>query len=308
MITRCPQEITITSARNSATILPCHGGTISSLVFKNVKGAPKEQLWHRSAGPIQAGAWPDGGIPILFPFAGRVWCDGEVGKYRHGNQIYGMPIHGFLYGLTGQILEQETSQVSAEFTDNEATRASYPWKFRLTAYYEINEASLSIRIHIVNLGFLGNGGSEEMPVALGFHPYFALTEPLGEVSPELLLELTGRRSFRVNSAGGQGEVSSVGPIDRLEINRKDNQNSIIELEPAGPIYLAGKEQGTRTVLRTEGSLNYLVLWGESTSKFFCVEPWMAPPDAPNHKYGTALLGKDKDIWIQFSISNEPQYS
>jgi galactose mutarotase-like enzyme len=143
-----------------------------------------------------------------------------------------------------------------------------------------------------------------MPLSLGFHPYFALSERLKETAKGLTLALSARRSFSVTAVGGQGDIFDQGPINRVDVSTKAYQNAIIEMVSHKPIYFSGKEQGTRTVLRTEGPLNYTVLWGEPDSKFFCIEPWMAPPDAPHHEHGTSFLADGEGLSVAFFISEE----
>jgi galactose mutarotase-like enzyme len=114
-----------------------------------------ELLWQ--AGP----AWPRH-APWLFPIVGRLKGD----QLRHQGKAYPMTQHGFARDLRFQWLEQTTQSCTLQLVDNEATRARYPFAFRLMISYRIDAQGLEARIEIAN------PGSEVLPASFGAHPAF----------------------------------------------------------------------------------------------------------------------------------------
>lgn len=304
MTDRSPPEIILSSGNNYAMILPEQGGTLARLGFEDASGQVKEQLWSRHARPAPAGQWPDGGLPILFPFAGRVWQQGQVGQYQHQETTFPMPIHGFLYSQSGAILEQTSNKVKLEFIDHAATHRHYPWHFRVIVAYEINGTSLTLTVTVSNLGCLLPNDNSSMPVAVGFHPYFILADTLKVSADHLQLRTQAECAYRVTAQGDLGEQFCRDPFDEIQVSQPAFQNTIIRRSSQVPIQVIGGQIGSRTVLRTVGPLNYLVLWGQPEESFFCIEPWMAPPNAPNLAEDTAHLTLNETLEVGISISQE----
>ena len=115
------------------------------------------------------------GIPILFPFPGRIpgtYFDWSGKRYHLevGDQ-FGNAIHGFVHTRPWQILELEDSFVVAEFDsaeDEPALAEQWPGQFRITARYELCSDALEMEYTI------GNPGTTPLPFGLGLHPYFRL--------------------------------------------------------------------------------------------------------------------------------------
>lgn len=83
-----------------------------------------ELLWQ--AGP----AWPRH-APWLFPIVGRLKDD----QLRHRGRTYPMTQHGFARDLRFTWLERTAESCVLRLTDDETTRARYPFAFRLTLTY-----------------------------------------------------------------------------------------------------------------------------------------------------------------------------
>jgi aldose 1-epimerase len=124
------------------------------------------------------------GVPLLHPFANRLdepafWANGK--KYNFdldmGNVRGPVPIHGYLSGANSwKVVEVKADAGGAwitsklEFWRNPQYMAQFPFAHDLTMTYRLSEGSLEVRTKIDNLS------TEPMPVSLGFHPYFQLTD------------------------------------------------------------------------------------------------------------------------------------
>jgi aldose 1-epimerase len=120
-----------------------------------------------------------GGIPLLFPFAGRL----RGRELTYGGVTYsvgdlddhmGNAIHGYVLNRPWQVIEASPRRVVGQF--HAATLApgllkKWPADFRLTVAYELSGRALVGDITIEN------PDDKPLPLGLGTHPYFRL--PLG---------------------------------------------------------------------------------------------------------------------------------
>jgi aldose 1-epimerase len=128
------------------------------------------------------------GIPLLAPFANRLdepafYANGK--KYNFdmelGNVRGAIPIHGYLSGAKDwKLVEAKADDNAAwvtnklDFYRNPQYMAQFPFAHTLTMTYRLENGTLEVRTRIDNLS------TEPMPVAIGFHPYFQLTDSVRE--------------------------------------------------------------------------------------------------------------------------------
>ena len=124
------------------------------------------------------------GIPFLAPFANRLdqdafYANGK--KYNFdmelGNVRGAVPIHGYLSGTSHwQLVEAKADGKSAwvtsklEFTRYPDYMKQFPFAHTITMTYRLANGAMEVHTRLDNLS------AEPMPVAIGFHPYFALTD------------------------------------------------------------------------------------------------------------------------------------
>ncbi len=128
------------------------------------------------------------GIPLLAPFANRLdeqafYANGK--KYNFdmelGNVRGAIPIHGYLSGAKDwKLVEAKADGKSAwvtsklDFYRNPQWMKQFPFAHTLEMTYRLADGVLEVRTRIENLSV------EPMPVAIGFHPYFQLTDSTRE--------------------------------------------------------------------------------------------------------------------------------
>lgn len=100
--------------------------------------------------------------PILFPIVG--WAAGGV--IRVEGQEYPIGVHGFAAETDFAPVSTGEDFVRLRLSDNDATLAAFPFRFRLEVEYRLRPGGLDI-------GFtVSNPGESPLPYALGFHPGF----------------------------------------------------------------------------------------------------------------------------------------
>jgi len=124
------------------------------------------------------------GIPFLGPWANRL---DETGFYANGKKYtFNMdlgnvrgahPIHGFLSAAKEwQVVEAKSDQTAAwvtsrlEFYRQADWMAQFPFAHTIEMTYRLADGALEVFVRLQNLS------AETMPVAIGFHPYFQLTD------------------------------------------------------------------------------------------------------------------------------------
>src|SRR5262249_3427606 len=141
-----------------------------------------------------------GGIPILSPTAGRLHED----RFAHAGRIYSLFQHGFARALPWTIVDQSTAdgaRMVLELTPTAATRAQFPFEFRLVFTYVLADGQLTIGQRFTN------AGDVEMPISPGLHPYFFVPDA---AKPEARLQTDATSAF--DNKTGQ-PVTLRGPID-----------------------------------------------------------------------------------------------
>src|SRR4051812_40744715 len=111
MPTKKSEIIIKSSDGGTCTILPSRGGLITSWKIPHDNGS-REMLWMPKSFPDTG--WPNGGIPLMFPFAGRVWHQGKMGAYEVGDVVASMPLHGFLYLRSMTVAHQSAGSVALQ--------------------------------------------------------------------------------------------------------------------------------------------------------------------------------------------------
>src|SRR6188474_60231 len=128
------------------------------------------------------------GIPLLAPFANRLdepafYANGK--KYNFdmelGNVRGPIPIHGYLSGAKDWKMVEAKADGNAawvtnqlDFYRNPQWMQQFPFAHTLTMTYRLQDGVLEVHTRIDNLSV------DPMPVAIGFHPYFQLTDSTRE--------------------------------------------------------------------------------------------------------------------------------
>ena len=210
-----------------------------------------------------------GGIPVLFPIAGRLADD----KYKVDDATYTMKQHGFARNMPWAIVDQATeggARLGLALTASAMTRGQYPYDFRLALTYVLVEGRLTVQTRVSNLS------DRAMPISPGLHPYFQLAD-------------RNKRAARVVTDATEAWDNRAGARVALR--------DLIDLS-ADVVDLHLFDHWPRTVRLTrpedrdvELSLGVpdrvLVVWTERGRDFVCVEPWTARANALND--GSATL-------------------
>lgn len=136
---------------------------------------PREMLWSED-GFERGDKRPSGsGIPLLFPFPGRIGGAAFTFKGRRyqlePGDAFGNAIHGFVFNRPWQVVEQSGHRVVGEFHASLIDRTileRWPADFRIRVAYEVRGSELLTEIRYTN------EGDGPLPCGFGTHAYFRL--------------------------------------------------------------------------------------------------------------------------------------
>ena len=260
-----------------ASFVPEKGGTGSSLVIGG-RGMLflHDFFWDRQTEKIP------GGWPFLFPICGRLERGGQAGQYLYDGRIYKMPSHGFGPRVLWAVVESgRADTLILQLTDTAATREMYPFRFEVQLTYRAEKGAL------VCEQSYSNRGDVPMPYYAGFHPYFRTPAP-GSGKEAVALDYKPVRAFRYN----ERFTDLAEPVPPPAVPVSAHADAVLEQR----LTMVGADRELR--LTTPGAPDihmsadifpYIQLYTMTDKPFFCVEPWMAFPNALNTVAGARWL-------------------
>ena len=222
-----------------------------------------------------------GGIPVLFPFCGTSFFEGEKGTWRapDGN-TYSMPQHGFARDATFRVRSMDQSGFEVEMLHDINFKSFYPYDYTFTVIYHFLELSLQISL------VLENEGRIPIPWSAGLHPYFQVPWRKDLTLDDHLLNLSAKKTYQYQLDGTLVDnPKSNYPVplsDEKLINRVHYQ---LESSDAEISLLNGEEtiRISEASWSGKGSRQSFVSWTKPNQPYYCVEPWMSPPNASENK-------------------------
>ncbi|WP_409411216.1 aldose 1-epimerase family protein [Bradyrhizobium sp. AUGA SZCCT0169] len=220
-----------------------------------------ELLWQ--AGP----AWPRHS-PLLFPIVGRLKND----QLQHRGKTYPMTQHGFARDVRFEWVEQGASSCRLVLVDSEATRARYPFAFRLEVTYSVENAGLKVAFDIINTG------DETLPASIGAHPAFnwPLLPGLEKEAYALTFSDEEPAPIRRLADGLMRAEAEPSPVrgNSLPLSERlfEDDAVIIDRLASGSVRYAA-DRGPSIEMSWEG-FSELGVWSKpSGAAFLCIEPW-----------------------------------
>ena len=230
----------------SAVILPEKGATVISYCVEGLEYFYKDQE------NLDSPERPRCGIPFLFPVFGRT----------PEGSIYPMEIHGFGHTSSWKVVSCQEDRLHLSLCANEDTLKVYPFHFNVELTFALHDSKLSIRQKYENQG------TETMPFAFGFHPYFSAEDPEKViVSIHAGLEMDMRTGKPVPCE--KESVTVAFPDGAPETGA-----FFLQVSQSATI-----DSGDRKIkMQFDENFNRLVLWAVRGKPFLCVEPINSSPN------------------------------
>lgn len=254
-----------------------------------IDGQPHELLWAVEGFERGEGRPSGSGIPLLFPFAGRIrgtsfeWF-GETYELPPGDAL-GNAIHGFVIDRPWKVLEQSATQAVAEF---QASREApdlephWPCDYRIRVSYELRAPHvLASVIHIEN------PGAEPLPFWFGTHPYFRVPLVAGGAADACVVDVPAAEYWELREmlptgmrlpADGDRRLAGGLPFARTKLD--DVFTGLASRD--GRVATSIVDPQSQLQLTMEFSAEYFrecVVYNPPHREAICIEPYTAAPDA-----------------------------
>lgn len=207
-----------------------------------------------------------GRSPILFPIVGKA----PDNKVLVDGKSHEMQQHGIARRSEFELVEASENSCLHELVSSEASKAAYPFDFRLTLRHAVEGSRLTLTAEVTNTG------TTPLPFGIGFHPAFAWPLPGAE----------GRMHFVQLDNGGEPELSRLDGGLRLPgllpspftkgrlVLEHDHFEADAMIFPDGAgAGLTYSAEGGPSLHFTFHSLPNLALWMKPGASFICIEPW-----------------------------------
>jgi len=226
-----------------------------------------------------------GGNPVLFPFSARTFDRGDIHHWRAADGIRrAMPMHGLARQAGFRVTRLDATGFTARMAINEEVRACYPYAFDFDVTYRFSPLGLACEYALTN------HGQEPIPWSAGHHFYFTVPWTEGATRADYVIRIPATRRLKQDHTNGrlspspvlQAEEPLSNPqlIDTIHTGLTGHEVVFGERGRPGDIAV---RIGTAKTPPPEAAF---VTWTlDETAPYYCVEPWMGPPNAAEHKTG-----------------------
>src|SRR5688572_5034448 len=239
------------------------------------------------------------GIPFLAPWANRLdeqafYANGKRYAFDMslGNIRGAIPIHGFItttdrwqLASTGADRDSAWATSRLEFHRQEAWMKQWPFAHTIEMTYRLRDGVLEVATAIENLG------AEPMPVSVGFHPYFTLTDSRRD---EWTISVGARTHWKLQP--NKVPTGETEPIERFfpnpsatalrDVDLDDDFSDLVrDARGRATMTLRGKAQ--RLDVEFGANFRAAVVWapketpGGPERNFICFEPMAAMTNGLN---------------------------
>ena len=266
----------------------------------NVRGATIDVLWALPGFESGQERASSSGIPLLFPFPGRIpgtsftW-QGKTYQLEPGDK-FGNAIHGFCHTRPWRVIDSQDDTVEAEFQagkDDPSLLDRWPSDFRIVAKYEIGGGVL------VGTYTFENVGEGPLPCGFGAHPYFRVPLSRRSQADDCIVRLPVTKQWELADMLPTGRVldwpqaqefAAGVPFRALTLDDvftglqfEGTRGSASITDPAGP----------RLTISWDQTCRELVVYTPPHREAICIEPYTCVPGA----MGLAEQGLDTGLRV-----------
>lgn len=257
-------------------------GTLTAAI--NPLGAELSSLTDADGRELMTDADPrfwTGRAPLLFPVIGMT----ASGTIRVDGQAYPIAKHGFARRSVFSVIETGPTRAVFALTDDQATRAAYPFAFRLEVAFELHDATLAIEVTVAN------PADAPLPASFGFHPAFAWPLPYGQdrAAHRITFEKDEPGALKVIAADGTiAAQDRASPLDGRVLHLADAlfTDDALVWDPVESSSVRYGVDGAPQLDIAFPDTPKLGIWTKPGAAYVCIEPWhgIADPEGFDGEY------------------------
>ncbi len=239
-----------------------------------------------------------GGMPILFPFAGASFVDGESGFWKTpAGDVLPIKKHGYAIDGDFEFSVMSDTSLKAFYKPSAQAREAYPFDYEFSVTYRFSELSFNCEL------MLTNRGTKPLPWEAGLHPYFQLPWHTGATRKDYRLLTDAKKAYHILPDG----TFEPADLAKTSFGDEDMQNRIHTKLKTGVVKFGSKNGEEDIIMKIgfEDSSNIattLVTWSESEdAKYYCIEPWMNMPNSASKPVHFVDAGKSKSFVVEISL-------
>ena len=248
-------------------VIDDHGAELNSIIEKTTN---TEYLWQGDE------RYWTGQAILLFPICGRL----VEGRYTYKGESYDMSIHGFIRNVDLTVENKTATAITLTYTDNEFTRAQYPFAFRYSLTYTLVGNKLTHSFVVENTG------DEVLPFGIGGHPGFNVPLAEGETFEDYSLCFDAPcapKAFVLdgNTCSFTGEFKELSLIEGqwLPLTHSLFDEDAIFVKDMAPAVTLCSKVSNRSIRLDYPEYPYVGFWHcpKTEAPFVCIEPWVMGP-------------------------------
>ncbi len=207
-----------------------------------------------------------GGVPVLFPFAGKL----EGDRFLPAGTT--MKQHGFGRNVAWAVVDKRDDALRMQLDANDTTRAQYPYAFVVSHTVRLLPRGVELEL------LVENRGDHALPLSPGWHPYFNCPAPQKK---ELAADVAG---FTSGQVGDDREFDFGLPAP-----------------PSGRARFVVPSLG-RLSLESSPEMRHLQFWSQPGKPFVCLEPFFGPAGTVNGERADVLAaGRCRAYWTRIEL-------
>lgn len=310
-------EITDRNSGSAAKVLVSQGFNCFSWcpVFSD---GPREMLWAGEGFEAGDKRPSSGGIPLLFPFPGRIggacfeWDD-RTYQLEPGD-AFGNAIHGFVLNRPWRVVEKSDARVAAEFqasVDDPHILERWPADFRIRVSYEVRALELISEIQY------SNPCDRPLPCGFATHAYFRLPLSNDGSVADTVITAPVAGFWELEQMIPTGRIMPVPHHEhmqsglRLGDHKFDTVFTRVHAGNNGRIqtHVADPASGRMLTQSFDENFTQCVIYTPAHREAVCMEPYTCVPDAirlaaDGHETGLQILepGQEFSTTIRLQLT------
>ncbi len=294
--------VTLTDPTTGASAKIAPGRGFNCFSYRPVVGGePVEVLWTAEDFVSGQGRASHSGIPILFPFPGRLRGTsfnfaGKTFSLEAGDGI-GNAIHGFVIDRPWRVVDANGSRVVAEFqaaVDAPELLAHWPADFHIAVAYELVGHALTSEVQIKNTG------DGPLPFGFGTHPYFRVPLGASGSADQCLVTVPAANYWELTKMLPTGrKLTATGPRG-LSAGLRFSETKLDDVfadltNTAGRAVTKIEDPGNRRTLELtfDEQFRECVVYNPPHRQAICIEPYTCVPDT----YAMIEAGADTGLRV-----------